>query len=491
MKERKENNLKRLLKIITITFLCSSPFFDTIFFYNRITSLIRCIIIVILFIFTIFLYKESRKISKYVFICYIFSFLYLIINYYHSKTFYSLVPGNFHYSFLSESMVIIKLMMPITLVFSLYYQKLSKKDFFLIFKSWILIICLSIIITNIFKVSYSSYADTKIMYNIFEWNKQRYYSLTASKGFFAYANQIASYLVLLLVFSIYYYIKENKSGILYIFLIAICSLMLGTRVSSFGTLLVYVLVLLIYLFYVLIKKEKFNKSFLFLLLPIIVWLVIIPISPYYNRNLELKKYENNEAVPIINNTNNNDDNGEDYLEDNIYDDKISYFLENVNNDLIPPMFYNDIYPLKYDSTFWYNFIISIPESQINYRLIEKSIIKRIIEINNNKLDILFGISISRIQNVVNVERDFLLHYYAFGIVGFVILLFDYIFFFFYIIYLFIKQKKFTNFLLLLSVCLFLFIAYISGNIINSLSTIILFSTLIGVAIKNINTSCYN
>ena len=36
---------------------------------------------------------------------------------------------------------------------------------------------------------------------------------------------------------------------------------------------------------------------------------------------------------------------------------------------------------------------------MNYRLIESSIIKRVVDINDNSLDILFGISNVRIQNI--------------------------------------------------------------------------------------------
>ena len=43
----------------------------------------------------------------------------------------------------------------------------------------------------------------------------------------------------------------------------------------------------------------------------------------------------------------------------------------------------------------------------------------------NALDKYIGISNTRIQNIVNIESDFYLHYYAFGIIGSIILLIIY------------------------------------------------------------------
>ena len=472
-RENQKNNidtLKKILKIATIIFLSTSPIFDCIFFHSRITTLIRILIILIIFITTIFLYQDSRKKVKWLILYYFLCTIYLIINYYHNQNFISLFPNNFNYNFVSELFTILKLIMLVTLIFSLYYQKFNKKDYILIFKIWTLIITLSIIITNIFKISYSSYGEFLIKYNIFEWNKNIYYVNSASRAYFVYANQVALTLIILLIIFSYIFIKDNIKAIIYIFLISISMLMLGTRVSSLGGPLVFIFILISYIFFVIIKKEKFNKKSLLLIFIIIMWIAILPISPYQNRNIELNYYQNNEESNL--NESNIDDNN---INNNLT--KQEYIELNANPNLIPNFFYKVYYSYEYDPDFWINFINNNEESKINYRYMEKSIIKRIIKINNNKYDILFGISNTRVQNVVNLEQDFLVQYYAFGIIGMIILLIVYPIILLYTLFKLFKEFNFNNFINILLIVIFIFCSYLTGNILNSMSMIIVFSVL--------------
>jgi hypothetical protein len=48
----------------------------------------------------------------------------------------------------------------------------------------------------------------------------------------------------------------------------------------------------------------------------------------------------------------------------------------------------------------------------NHRYVEKAMVKRVIEINNSKMDALFGITNTRLQNIFNIEQDFIVQYYA-------------------------------------------------------------------------------
>ena len=221
MKKDVNDKLKYLLKLLTMIFLITSPIFDMTFFHSRITTLIRIFIILVIFISTIFLYKDSRKNLKYLIIFYLISASYLIVSYYHNKSFISLFPNNFNYSFISELFTILKLIMPITFIYSLYYQKLSTKDLKIIFISWSLFISLQIIITNMFKISLSSYSDILIKYNIFEWNKNIYYIESASKGYFTYANMTSLILLMMLIYNFYFFIKDNFKYIILIFLVTL------------------------------------------------------------------------------------------------------------------------------------------------------------------------------------------------------------------------------------------------------------------------------
>ncbi len=478
--------MKKYLKYFTLLFLCLSPVFDTTFFYSRITSLIRVIIILLILFLTLILYKDARKSLKYLIPYYLLCIIFLIIDFIHSKNFISLFPGNFNYSFFSEALTVLKLMMPISLIYSLYYQKLNKKDYLLVFNIWTILICLSVIITNLFKISLSSYDQNNVIkYNILQWSKNKYYIFTASKGFFNYANQEALILILLLIINIYNFIKDKKYYLINIFLCLFTCLILGTRVSSMGGLLVFTFVFISYFIFVLLKKEKYQKHVLILLVPITIWTIIIPISPYSNRQIKIKTHnklikkiaiiDSNEEKIVIKKEKIKEISDEIKIKQKFID-------EYVDQGLLPAFFYKQVYSYNYDVDFWYKFVRKCENKNINYRLIEISIIKRVKMINNNFLDHLFGISNSRIQNIVNIERDFILHYYAFGIIGSIILLVMYPLLLIKLLINFLKQFSFDSFIKLALISIFIFCAYLTGNVINSMTTIIAFGTIGGYSL---------
>ena len=169
-----EDKRKQISKFVTLVFLFLLPFCGTTFFYSRITTLVVVVWIGLILVNTLLFFKESRKNIKYLFIYYGLCLFYLGISYWRSRNFFSLIPNE--YGLIDEGLTIIKLMMPVTFCYALYYQKLSKKEYFFIVKSWILLIAGSIVITNLLKVSYGSYSVDFIKYNIFEWRKGLYYA---------------------------------------------------------------------------------------------------------------------------------------------------------------------------------------------------------------------------------------------------------------------------------------------------------------------------
>lgn len=471
--EEKRNVKENILNISTLIFLFLIPLYSTTYFYSSYTTLFEVVIIFVIFFATLIIYKESRKNSKYLFIYYTLCFLYLIISFLRSDTFYSLVPGNFNYNFLDEGLTIIKLITPITLIYSLYYQKIEWEKYLLVLKIWVILICGSIIITNIFKISLSSYSNLPITKNIFEWNINNYYQETASKGFFVYANQEAVIMIMLLLLFIYDFLYKNKKSIFYIILLMFAMLMLGTRVSSVGGFLTLICAYIFYIFYCVYKKEKYVFKSLYVLIPICIWGILLPISPYANRNIELNTIEEN-ANDIVTDSKEHIEMNSSREESEI-ESNIEYVYANYNPNYLPKVFFEDYYPIKYDSDFWYGFVKNTPLEEMNYRTIETNIIKRVKEINDDKLDILFGISNVRIQNIVNIERDFVLHYYAFGIIGSIVLLLVYIIMLTYSIYKFFKYQTYYLFIITTAILLFIFSAFLTGNIINSMNAIIPFA----------------
>ncbi len=450
---------KSALNILTMLFLFILPFFSTIFLYNRIFTLIEIVFILLIFLNTIIIIPESRKNIKYIFLYLFFVCIYLGINYYRSRYFNSLIPGNFDYSLFSETLTIIKLFTPVLFLYSIYYQRLEYKKYIKVINYWSLLIGLTIIISSLFKFGYSSYSDSLVTANIFDWFKSPYYIDASCRGFFTYANQIAVWLLLLLLVNIYNFTSNNKCSFINIIIIVFSMIILGTRVSTIGALLTFICILVMYFIITLYHKEKINKKVYLLLIPLSLF-ILIPTSPYSDRLEELEDYQEYEITDI-----------EDIVLEEETDSnyKVEYVYDNYNPNYLPKVFFEEYYSINYDDSFWYRFVKKNDNKIITYRYIENSIIKRVVKINNNKADVLFGISNTRIQNIVNIENDFVLHYYAFGIIGSIILLFYYLALGVFFIKEFFKKQDYKSFIFTTAFLLFIFCSYLTGNIINSIN----------------------
>ena len=91
---------------------------------------------------------------------------------------------------------------------------------------------------------------------------------------------------------------------------------------------------------------------------------------------------------------------------------IQYIEDNYESKQLHEQFLLENYPYKYDPEFWYNFLQKDISLTTDYRYIETSMVKRVVEINNNPLDKWLGITNTRLQNIFNIEQDFVVQYYA-------------------------------------------------------------------------------
>lgn len=453
----KNETLKRIL----LVFLCIYPMFSLKIFYNNYATLIQIVFIAIFLLWTFFANKDSRKNIKYLAIYMLILVLYSIFHHINALDFKSLVPGNFNYNYIDEILYLIKMSIPIFFIYLMYYSKFQKEDYLKIIKSWIIIICGIIIITNVFKISFSSYNDEIIKGSIFSWfNKNYIYNELASKGFFMYANQIACLLVAIIPVSLYYYL-EKSLNLIYLILLLLTTLMLGTRVSNLGSILVFITIILSYMIYRIIKKKKINwKKLIPCGILIVLYSVILPFSPTFSRyevyDYLLPKSINNLVAS----------------EENSYISDIEYIKNNYEEKLINENFILNSYPYEYDPEFWLTILNEPINKRADYRYLEIAMVSRVKEINNNKMDTLFGITNDRIQNIFNIERDYVLQYYAYGIIGCILFLG---------IYLVLLIKSFKNLIfnfnyfnicICSSIILFLFISYLSGNILSQISIFI-------------------
>ena len=185
--------------------------------------------------------------------------------------FNSLVPGNFNYSVIKEALYFVKMLSPFLLIYSLYKSNLPKNKILQIIKSLVLTISLVIIVSNLFVFSYGNYSDIPIKANFFEWfnpNSTYDYKDLSSKGLFEFGNQISAVLIMFLPFIIYTVIKKfNFINYFTLVYNTFALILLCTRVSVFGILIVFVYTLFTFIFISFIQKRNFRfKCYIPLLL---------------------------------------------------------------------------------------------------------------------------------------------------------------------------------------------------------------------------------
>lgn len=301
---------------------------------------------------------------------------------------------------------------PILLLFVLYNNKdiLDIKFYKKIIKTIIILICGSILILNIFKLSYATYQEENIFidYNIFDFYKSDIsYKLLSTRGLFDSANEISAILVTILPINIYFLYKENKKYNYLLYIIQVISMIiLGTRVSTYCTILISLLFISINIFSKFYRKEKINYKFIVTAIICCSYYFLSPIGNYYLKN-DTPYFENNDIHSIqLNN-----------LEDK---EAIEYIKNNLSIFRISNHFVK-LYPIENDIDFWKETALGNRNENNNSRIMKIKIIERIKERNNNKYDSFLGMGYT--INFEDLERDYVYQYYIFGILGIIILLF--------------------------------------------------------------------
>lgn len=516
MKSLKKDNI---VDIMLIVFLILQPIFDLKIFYNSISTLIR--VILILGLFGYYFIKSDNK-KKYILLVYpIVLGIYFIFHHLNALKFNSLVPGNFNYSLLNEALYFLKMICPFMLIYSLFKSKLDNKTYIKIIKTLVLIISLIIIISNIFMFSYGSYSGTKIKANFFNWFNTDYtYFDLASIGLFLYGNQISAILIMFLPFTIFSALNcETKDGshtmrplqckINFQFLFTtrffniftlVCNIfaliLICTKVSVLGIFVAFAYTIFTFIFISIINKSKFKvRAYVPILAIFIIYGLLLPINPMFNRMDERKtaiqaSTEVSNDVTISEPTTNNSPEPEPIQEEPTSNEEVqnsssnemmTYIENNYETKKLHKQFLYENYPYQYDPEFWYNFLQNDVAQTTDYRYIEKSMVKRVIEINNNPMDVFFGITNTRLQNIFNIERDFVVQYYALGIIGLILVFFPYFAMCAYFVYKIIRVKlknlTLMNMLSFITIIFIFGISYFSGNLLNSLNFTIYFTIM--------------
>lgn len=481
-----ENN--KIIKILITAVFLLFPIIDILrstnikdieIFNISIIEFINFLLIGISFILTI--PKINRK-KKIYLLVYILTFL--IYMFFHTQNIYNFNVNIYHDAnpnFIIELYYIIRVyILPILLIIVLFSNReLFNKEYYLkILTYLIIIISGTIIVTNFIGYSYSSYDDEIELINrtrffdIFTHTGKAKQLLTC--GWFNSANQISIILFMLLPLNLYnLYNNKKVKNLILVLMQTISMIIIGTKVAALGSILVLIITLLIYLFFIAIKKEKINKKYLSLhIISIFVTFTIIMISPFYQVMKSSITIENN----FVNEPSIKIKYAYKKLDENITDKELTRLIKEYNGVFkISSMFYK-IYPIENDIEFWKT--IAKRDNKLNndYRIIKNDIIKRVIERNNNKKDKLFGIGYS--INFPDIETDYIYQYYLFGIIGSVLFIGVYIYFYIQNINKLFKGKyfKYEYCLRILSSLLGLVGCYFSGHLFGWTSPMIVLAT---------------
>lgn len=513
--EQKKSRLENFLKMFIIIFMIMQPFLDTYYLYTdelinifkfSISTIIRFGVIGIFMIYEfIKSFKEKRCFP--IIATIMVTIIYIVLHHLCAVNFNSVNPNNFNYSFIQDVFYVARLILPVFIIIIVIDFKITFKEMLKIIQISSFIIGFIIVISNFLKIGLCSYNNLVVKDNIIGWftgayEKYSYYTL-ASKGWFNFANQIAALIVIFLPFNIYSMFKKTSFlNIINVVLLMLSALIIGTRVALYGAFGMFFVMLCIYLFDAIVNKKRIKVNISALIVSIIILALygfIYPYSPAKDRqdrtNAIIETEQTNEKITSNKKTTTSKSSTkitmselnkklEELKNSDDTDAKIDFIGKYYKYYKLDSGFIEDSYSYKQDPDFWIG-IMELPiENRIDYRYLEQAIIERVSNINNHKIaSALFGISYSRVQNIFNIEKDFVLQYYTLGIVG--LILFFIIPFVLFPICFALKMLKnkninIENIMLVLAMFLFVGIGYFSGNLIDALTATIYIGLILGV-----------
>ena len=427
----KENS--NLLGILCL-FITIQPFLDILpFFENEklfifgftIPTLVRCGFIGILGLISLKYIKKKNY--KFLIIYILLLIIYTLLHHSITSDNTMIIPENYTYSLVSELFYIIRMLLPLAIIQFTRNSNIDEEKFLKVITISSAIIGTIIFIGNTLCISYISYGKGFTTINWIQWfftdlTKYEFMELT-SKGWFYMANQVSGLTMLLLPFTIFATLKKRNFINVYATIILIISMiMLGTRIASYGWILVVASFLIVITISKYIYKDKrtknsYNKTLLIITIIGIIFLIDSPISQReYGYPLgDLNTLKERPTIDFEN---------KDNLEE-VY----KYIEESYHVFGIQEKYVFKDYNYKFDPEFWFNvFDRSIENGVIENREMQRIISNRIIENNDNKLKYqLFGYSFSRMRNgEIYMEHDIIVQLFTMGYIGLVLLIGPYL-----------------------------------------------------------------
>lgn len=404
----------------------------------RLSTIIRFIIIPLLIIWTFYL-KDQNKKKTFIFggIYGVCLAIYFVL---HGKQSLDLLPrlyltDNFYFNWFHELTYILTLVLPFGITYCIYHLHFSEKLVKNITYFMSSIISIPIFLGDLFVFGKSTYYGYTIA-NFFSWFNGIYIDNhpreLASKFFFNEGNTIGILMFGLLPLLYYFFskAKNKKEKGLVLGLIVIHSLsmqILGTRVATYGAVIIPIIFIVLYVFDCFIMKHQKLKVNIVALVGAcaVLFYFILPYTPAIQ----------NQKVDAINDLalleNGVADEGREKLKDGEdlipgtkeYLDFYTYMFEAYGikgryAQSIPSMYYADWYSYKHDPKFWCDMILDRPvEERCGGRQIQTIFMDYKYEELSGSEKIL-GMGYSTFMNgSILLEKDFTQQIYTLGYAG--------------------------------------------------------------------------
>jgi len=490
----KEN--KNILGLLCL-FIIIQPFLDILpLFTNEklfifgftIPTLVRCAFIGILGLIS--LKKIDKKNYKYLVLYAIALTIYTILHHNIASDTRMIVPENYTYSLVSELFYIVRMLLPLAVIEFTRNSNINQDKFLNVITISSAIIGTIIFIGNTFCISYISYGEGKTIINWIQWfftdlTKYEFTELT-SKGWFYMANQVSGLTMLLLPFTLFATIKKTSKINIYATIILIISMiMLGTRLASYGWILVIICFVIAITLSKYIYKDKRTKTSYYktLLIITLVGLLFLVNSPISRREYgyELGDLTTLKERPTIN---------KDDIES--LNKAYTYIEESYKVFGVQETYIYELYNYKHDPGFWFEiFDRSVESGVIENREMQRLISNNIIKNNNKKLKYqLFGYSFSRMRNGgIYMEHDIIVQMFTMGYLGTLLLIGPYLAIITIICIKVLKKMKrkiaLFNITFLVSICATIGSAILTGHILDELFVTIYIGFICGYFLRKI------
>ena len=230
--------------------------------------------------------------------------------------------------------------------------------------------------------------------------------------------------------------------------------MLGTRVATYGSILLLTFSIILYLIFVFgFKTAEFKKkNFIVVCCHIALVTVLFIHAPLVNTATAYSDEDDAEMQKLI-----------------AENASIKTLLKYTGVDEI---YYKEIYPYKDHKPFWKYVVKKVPASKrVGNRNSQTLVTHDVGLAYENITRSFFGLGYSRfISAQLYLEKDFVVHYYTLGILGIILFLCPYIIVAFYAVLVMFRNKKYSLFYttLLCSLILPLGVSYFSGHIVDEL-----------------------